>query len=149
MTDTQRLVAPLGPVDAITAPRPSPSSQALAFRLSGVPAVGRWTRLLSRFPLITAWVRPRLCLDEACLVLSWGPWARRVPLSTIVRISLTGRGVALGLSDSTKIELLTFGGLPCRRPRRYAFNEHLCAQIHTCRARALARALRSYRARGG
>lgn len=118
---------------------------AQTFRLRGVPAVGRWTRLVARIPLISAWVRPRLHVDDGCLVLAWGPWSRRVPLSTIVRIALTERGVALGLSDSTKIELLTFGGLRCRAPLRYAYNERLCAHIQACRGRALARALRSFR----
>lgn len=149
MTDTQTITTPRGSAGALTALHPELRSDEPAFRLRGVPAVGRWTRLLARVPLITAWVRPRLHVDEVCLVLAWGPWVRRVPLSTIVRISLTDRGIALGLSDSTKVELLTFGGLSCTRARHHAFNQLLCAHVHACRRRALARALRSHRTRGG
>lgn len=145
MTDTQPMTTSRGAADAIATQREQQRSDELTFRLRGMPALGRWTHLLSRVPLITAWVRPRLHVDEVCVVLAWGPWVRRVPLSTIVRISITGRGIALGLSDSTKLELVTFGGLSCSRPRHHAFNELLCAHVHACRGRALARALRSYR----
>ncbi|HEY6722655.1 MAG TPA: hypothetical protein VI197_01450, partial [Polyangiaceae bacterium] len=105
MTDIHPIVASCAAVDAITTLRPPLRPEALAFRLRGVPAVGRWTRWLSSVPLITAWVRPRLHVDHECLVITWGPWARRVPLSSIVRVALTNRGIALGLSDSTKVEL--------------------------------------------
>ena len=148
MTDTQLVTASQSTVDASAAPHGSPPER-VVFRLRGLPAVGRWTRLLARVPLVTAWMRPRLHVDEVCVVLAWGRWVRRVPLSTLVRISVTDRGVALGLSDSTKIELLTFGGVSCNwHARGYEFNESLCAHLHACRGRALARALKSYRIRG-
>jgi hypothetical protein len=146
MTDTQTSGASRSTGGASAARCGLRRPSEFVFYLRGVPALGPWTRLLSRLPLVTSWVRPRLRVDEACLVLTWGPWLRRVPLATLVRISMTARGVALGLSDSTKIELVTFGGLSCSTRRHvYQFNELLCAHLVACRGRALARALQHYR----
>jgi len=139
-----QLPAPLvRSLSALLGQRPSDE---LSFRLRGLPAFGRWTRWLSWAPLIAAWIRPRLRVDASCVVLEWCRWARRLPLSNIVRLSVTGRGVELGLSNSTKIELVTFGGLSPRfHPHIFEFNELLCAHLRACRGRALARALQRYR----
>lgn len=137
--DTQRVVTTL---------LGSTRSDRLVFRLRGSPVCGRWTRMLAGIPGLTSWIRPRLYIDEARLVLDGGWWVRRVPLSNVVRLSITGRGVELALSDSTRFELVTFGGVSCKWHRHlYEFNELLCAHLYECRARALARALRSYRSR--
>jgi len=129
--------------------RPS-EPEAFVFRLSGLPALGRSTRWLSRLPLVTAWLRPRVHIDNGCFVLAWGFWSRRVPLCSIVRLSVTNRGVKVGLSDSTQLEFVTFAGVPPRwYPYIYDFNAQLASHLHASRARALARALNGYRKASG
>ena len=81
----------------------------------------------------------------ACFLLR-GFWSRHVPLCSIVRLSVTGRGVNVGLSDSTQLELVTFAGVPAQcYPHVYDFNTRLASHLHASRGRVLARALYGYR----
>ncbi len=132
--------------ELLTAPAAGPE----AFRLHGFPCRTRWGRLAARIPLLTGLLRTRLLVNDSELVFVTGPWVRRRPLATLVQLNVNGRGVEMGFSDATRLELTTFGGLHMRwHARIYHFNELIVRRIERTRRRALAAALSAYRANRG
>jgi hypothetical protein len=129
---------------ALTTPR----SEALTLHLRGIPALGRLTRLLSRVPLLTGLVHTKLTIARESLVLRVGPWSLEIPLSRILRLRMTPRGIEVATSDGKKVEIVSYAGKTYQwHPHTYDYNEVLCQLVDSARVSSLGRALRGYRAR--